>query len=142
MKQGRSVWLPPPTPATDPATAPPGSTYDGYMRDGRTGVLSHLSLTVTVAAKSPPPPPSQPPPSSPPCEDVDDEASKDEAGGCGEEEEAARGSPRHFFVVWLRALAVLCSAAMYAAKRIAQRSFGVYLCTCYRKRARVAAGKC
>ena len=34
----------------------------------------------------------------------------------GEEEEAARGSPRHFFVVWLRALAVLC-AAMYAAKR-------------------------
>ena len=46
--------------------APPGTTYDVYVRDGRTGDLSKLSLTVTVVSKPPPAPPSPPPPSVPP----------------------------------------------------------------------------
>jgi len=79
------------------ATAPPGSTYDVYMRDGRTGVLSHLSLTVTVAAKSPPPPPSQPPPSSPPGVPLDIHWSTAPTA-LGETIELARGKTTPIFV--------------------------------------------
>ena len=46
--------------------APPGTIYDVYVRDGRTGELSKLSLSVTVVSKPPPAPPSPPPPSPPP----------------------------------------------------------------------------
>ena len=48
------------------SAAPPGSVYDVYVRDGRTGVLSQTELTATIVPPSPPPPPLLPPPTSPP----------------------------------------------------------------------------